>query len=110
MLNSHKRVLKISPSSIINSRRMTLSRVVWFPEKIDAADKELLTLIERQRQVDLVRVRNGLKARLGDEIDVTELAVKLGQLLESFAQLCGRKDIALLHLEHRFHQRIRRAE
>ena len=61
--------------------------------EIDAADEELLAFVGRQRQIDLVGVRNRLEIGLGDEIDVAELAVKLAHVLDALAQLVGGEDV-----------------
>src|SRR6185437_6998961 len=43
-------------------------------------------------------------------IDIAELAIKLLHLLDALAQLGGREDVALVHLENVFLQEVRGAE
>ncbi len=102
MLNSHRCVLNTSPSSISNWRRMTLSRVVMLPEKSMRRTKNCLPSSKVSVRSILSVFGKRLKARLGHEIDIAELAVEFLQIREALAQLGGGKHVALLHPEHRF--------
>jgi len=48
MLSSQRRLLKSWPSSIISSRRMTLSRVVGVAAEVNAADEILFLFVDRR--------------------------------------------------------------
>jgi hypothetical protein len=63
---------------------MTLSRVVVFPE-IDAPDEKLLLLVEIERQVDDLGVIVHIHLRRGGEIDEPVVSIKLGVVLDRFA-------------------------
>src|ERR1700735_161102 len=64
--------------------------------EFDAADEELLLLVEFQGQVDDLLVFHDVENRLGGEIDVAVLTVELLIVVESLAQLLGRKNVALV--------------
>jgi len=69
------RAIESEPSSINNSRRITLSRVVVLPEKLDAAHIILLLFVEAQRDINYsVRVIN-VEFRLGREINKPETPI-----------------------------------
>ncbi len=78
--------------------------------EIDAADEELLALVDGQIEVHFVRAAHWLRIGLHDEIDVPEFAVQLAHILYAFAQLGGGERIARRHLEQRAHERLRRPE
>ena len=69
--------------------------------EVDAADKELLALVDRQVEVDLRRIVAVVKleVRLAHEVDVAELSVELLEILHAITEIFDVEDIALPHLK-----------
>src|SRR5205823_2527905 len=78
--------------------------------EIDAAHEELLAFIDRKRHIDGAVFRVRLKSGLADEIDESELAVKLAHVLNAFAQFGGGENVVLGHPEQGAHQGLWRPE
>src|SRR5206468_7996658 len=67
-------------------------------------------LLGGQREVYLIRIVDDIEGRLGDGVDIAELAVQLAQVFKPLAQLGSGEYIAFRHLEQRLHEGIGRAE
>src|SRR6185312_14554178 len=59
--------------------------------EIDAANEELLAFVDVHRDVDLIGIRNEFGFRLADVIDVSVLAVELGQVLHAITHFFVRE-------------------
>ena len=67
--------------------------------EIDAPNEELLALVHVDSQIDLVAIRHHVDLRLTDIVNVAELAVDLGQVLDTVAELFGRERVVGCHRE-----------
>jgi len=101
-LSSQRRLLNSWPSSIISSRRITLSRVVVFPLKSMRLTKYCFCSVELQRQVDDFLFFVDFRVRLGSEIDESVFAVDLAVGLQGLANFFSGEDVALFEGESAF--------